>query len=222
VRIVTPVPPVAYFLKHFVAAGKTVTARQINQVRPRPSRVNGIAPGLLNDAVAKNDASSQIVPRPGRSVHLKPETLAAQGAGAADPAGMAAATAAFLSLERPAHVVAPSAMYWGLRECLKEDAPGIGDDFRRRGDNEARRAGRGKSALCGSRCHQPRFGTVAENAEAARCAHGRGALLAMDSTTVLTPLLTRPIPSSNRSQCSDGCGRNLATLSAGHTFLLSM
>src|SRR5262245_52313440 len=35
VRIVTPVPPVAYFLKHFVAAGKTVTARQINQVRPK-------------------------------------------------------------------------------------------------------------------------------------------------------------------------------------------
>jgi len=40
-------------LKHIVALGKTVTARQINQVRPRPSRVNGIAPGLLNDAMAQ-------------------------------------------------------------------------------------------------------------------------------------------------------------------------
>src|SRR5262249_61713139 len=124
----------------------------------------------------------QSVARPERRVPRNPEPRGPQGAGAGDPAAMAAATAAFLSLGRPAHVGAPSAMYWGLRECLKEDAPGIGDDFRRRGDNEALRAGRGKSALCGSRCHQPRFGTVAEYAEAARCTHGRGALLAVDPT----------------------------------------
>src|SRR5436190_9256615 len=40
--------------------------------------------------------------------------------------GMAAATTAFLALERPAHVVAPNVMYWGLRKWLLEDAPGLG------------------------------------------------------------------------------------------------
>jgi len=40
--------------------------------------------------------------------------------------GMAAATATFLSLERPTHVVAPRVMYWGLRKWLSEDAPSHG------------------------------------------------------------------------------------------------
>src|SRR6516165_11105536 len=40
--------------------------------------------------------------------------------------GMSAATCAFLALKRPAHVVAPSVMYWGLRKWLQEDAPSLG------------------------------------------------------------------------------------------------
>ena len=40
--------------------------------------------------------------------------------------GMAAATAAFLALKRPAHVVAPDIMYWALKKWLAEDAPGFG------------------------------------------------------------------------------------------------
>src|SRR5215475_12242560 len=39
--------------------------------------------------------------------------------------GMSAATSAFLALERPAHVIAPPVMYWGLRKWLTEDAPGL-------------------------------------------------------------------------------------------------
>ena len=35
--------------------------------------------------------------------------------------GMAAATTAFLALERPAHVIAPRIMYWALRKWLHED-----------------------------------------------------------------------------------------------------
>ena len=42
--------------------------------------------------------------------------------------GMAAATSAFLALERPAHVVAPTQMYWGLRQWLMQDAPSHGLD----------------------------------------------------------------------------------------------
>src|SRR5437762_3042160 len=43
-------------------------------------------------------------------------------------AGMAAATTAFLALERPAHVVAPNVMYWGLKSWLAQDAPAHGID----------------------------------------------------------------------------------------------
>src|SRR6185503_5501067 len=34
--------------------------------------------------------------------------------------GMAAATTAFLALERPVHVVAPQVMYWGLKAWLAQ------------------------------------------------------------------------------------------------------
>ena len=34
--------------------------------------------------------------------------------------GMAAATAVFLSLDKPTHIVAPKVMYWGFRSWLKE------------------------------------------------------------------------------------------------------
>ena len=40
--------------------------------------------------------------------------------------GMTAATIAMLALERPAHVVAPKVMYWGLRKWLQDEAPGLG------------------------------------------------------------------------------------------------
>ncbi len=37
--------------------------------------------------------------------------------------GMAAATTAFLALGQPAHVIAPTVMYWGLRQWLVDEAP---------------------------------------------------------------------------------------------------
>src|SRR4029453_10855573 len=40
--------------------------------------------------------------------------------------GMTAATTAFLALERPAHVVAPNVMYWGLRDWISRDGPRFG------------------------------------------------------------------------------------------------
>ena len=230
-----------------------MTTRQINQARLRPSGANGIVAGPLGGAVAKNDTRPQIFSRPDRSARFKPETIAAQGGGAVDPAtgaivppihtattfvrdadnqyrrgycygrsdnatvrqvegvlneleggtaallfgsGMAAATATFLALERPAHVVAPSAMYWGLREWLKEDAPSHGLDvtFVDAGDNSALRAAikPGQTRLVWIETPSNPIWTVTDIAEAARCAHDSGALLAVDST-VPTPVLTRPI-----------------------------
>jgi cystathionine gamma-synthase len=110
--------------------------------------------------------------------------------------GMAAATSAFMALERPAHVVAPAVMYWGLRQWLTQDATshGLEVTFVDAGDmralGEAIRPGRTRLVWIETPSN-PTW-TVTDIAEAARLVHGAGALLAVDST-VPTPVLTRPI-----------------------------
>jgi cystathionine gamma-synthase len=110
--------------------------------------------------------------------------------------GMAAATTAFLALERPAHVVAPTAMYWGLRNWLTEDAPGHGIEvsFTNAGDAGALAAAirPGKTRLVWIETPSNPLWTITDIAEAARIVHAAGALLAVDST-VPTPVLTRPL-----------------------------
>lgn len=110
--------------------------------------------------------------------------------------GMAAATTTFLALERPAHVVAPMAMYWGLREWLMEDALSHGisvsffDQTRPSAMADALRPGETKLVWI----ETPSNPTcaVTDIAAAAKCAHAAGALLAVDST-VPTPVLTQPV-----------------------------
>jgi cystathionine gamma-synthase len=110
--------------------------------------------------------------------------------------GMAAATGAFLALERPAHVVAPTAMYWGLRQWLMQDAPSHGLDvtFVEAGDMHAlvRAIQPGRTRLLWIETPSNPTWTVTDIAEAGRAAHAAGALLAVDST-VPTPVLTRPL-----------------------------
>ena len=110
--------------------------------------------------------------------------------------GMAAATTAFLALERPAHVVAPTAMYWGLRRWLAEDAPSLGVQatFIDAGDRCALRAAiePGRTRLVWLETPSNPLWTITDISEAARVAHDAGALLAVDST-VPTPVLTRPL-----------------------------
>jgi cystathionine gamma-synthase len=110
--------------------------------------------------------------------------------------GMTAATTAFLALERPAHVVAPQVMYWGLRNWLVNDAPGLGIEatFVDAGDPAAI-AGAirpGRTRLVWIETPANPLWTVTDIAEAARLAHAAGALLGVDST-VPTPVLTQPI-----------------------------
>jgi cystathionine gamma-synthase len=110
--------------------------------------------------------------------------------------GMAAATTAFLALERPAHVVAPNVMYWALKRWLGEIAPSFGiratfvDATRPEAISTAIVPGETKLVWVETPAN-PLWG-VTDIAEAARTAHGAGALLAVDST-VATPVLTRPI-----------------------------
>lgn len=110
--------------------------------------------------------------------------------------GMAAATAAFLALERPAHVVAPKVMYWGLKKWLAEDAPSLGirttfvdgtslDEIRAAIEPGATRLVWLETPA------NPMWG-ISDIRAAAEAAHAAGALLGVDST-VATPVLTQPI-----------------------------
>ena len=110
--------------------------------------------------------------------------------------GMNAATTAFLALERPAHVVAPGVMYWGLRKWLSEDAPAHGisttlvDGTSVEAIAAAVRPGETRLVWIETPAN-PMWG-ITDIAGAARIAHAAGALLGVDSTAA-TPVLTRPL-----------------------------
>jgi cystathionine gamma-synthase len=110
--------------------------------------------------------------------------------------GMTAATTAFLALERPAHVVAPNVMYWGLRKWLQEDAPSLGLEatFVDAGDAAAIRAAvrPGRTRMVWIETPANPLWTICDVEEAAHTAHAAGALLGVDST-VPTPVLMNPI-----------------------------
>ncbi len=110
--------------------------------------------------------------------------------------GMTAATTAFLALDRPAHIIAPEVMYWGLRQWLLEDAASLGIEatFVDAGNLDAiHRAIRpGKTKLIWMETPSNPLWSITDIAETAKIAHAAGALLAVDST-VPTPVLTQPI-----------------------------
>ena len=110
--------------------------------------------------------------------------------------GMAAATTAFLALERPAHVVAPEIMYWALKKWLAEDAQALG--IRATFVDASRLDAIGKAVVPGETRliwietpANPTWG-IADIRGAAGIAHRAGALLGVDST-IATPVLTRPL-----------------------------
>lgn len=110
--------------------------------------------------------------------------------------GMAAATAAFLALQRPVHVVASDTMYWGLRHWLAEDGPSLGIEatFVDTSDLDALSSAirPGQTRLVWIETPSNPLCTITDIAAASRIAHAAGALLAADST-VSTPVLTNPI-----------------------------
>ena len=110
--------------------------------------------------------------------------------------GMAAATSAFLALERPCHVIAPNDMYWWLRVWLREDAPshGITTTFVASDDLQAiaNAVRPGETRMIWLETPTNPLWLISDIAGAAKIAHSAGALLAVDST-VASPVLTRPI-----------------------------
>jgi cystathionine gamma-synthase len=110
--------------------------------------------------------------------------------------GMAAATAAFLALERPAHVVAPEVMYWGLKKWIAQDGPshGLSATFVDATSTDAIAAAikPGLTRMVWLETPANPLWGVTDIRAVADLAHAAGALLAVDST-VATPVLTRPI-----------------------------
>ncbi len=110
--------------------------------------------------------------------------------------GMSAATAVFLSLQPGDHVVAPTVMYWALRNWLKLDAAqwGLVVDFVDTSDLAAvkRAVRRGETKLVWLETPSNPMWSVADIAAICEIAHGAGAIVAVDST-VATPIFTRPL-----------------------------
>jgi cystathionine gamma-synthase len=110
--------------------------------------------------------------------------------------GMAAATTAFLALERPAHVVAPEVMYWALKGWLANVAPtlGIEASFVDATNPEAIRSAirPGKTRMVWIETPANPLWGISDIVVAAEAAHKAGALLGVDST-VATPVLTQPL-----------------------------
>ena len=110
--------------------------------------------------------------------------------------GMAAATTAFLALERPAHVVAPEVMYWALKGWLANTAPTLGIEatFVDATNPDAIRAAirPGQTRMIWIETPANPLWGISDIAAAAEAAHQAGALLGVDST-VATPVLSQPI-----------------------------
>jgi len=110
--------------------------------------------------------------------------------------GMAAATAVFQALNPGDHVIAPTVMYWALRNWLKTFATRWGLDitFVDATDLVAVRAALkpGQTKLVWIESPANPLWSITDIAATCESAHAAGALVAVDST-VATPVLTRPI-----------------------------
>jgi cystathionine gamma-synthase len=132
------------------------------------------------------------------SVHQAEAVVAAlEGAQAAMTfaSGMAAATAVFLALEKPTHIVASQVMYWGFRAWLLDIGRyGHSVTFVDTSDLQAvRDAVRpGQTGLLWIETPSNPLWSITDIGAMAEIAHQAGALLCVDST-VATPVFTRPI-----------------------------
>lgn len=110
--------------------------------------------------------------------------------------GMAAATSVFQALKPGDHVVAPTVMYWSLRNWLLNFATswGLEVELVDTTDLDAVRAAirPGATALVWIETPGNPLWTITDIAAVAELAHAAGAILAVDSTAA-TPVLTRPL-----------------------------
>ncbi|MGL4286534.1 MAG: trans-sulfuration enzyme family protein [Phreatobacter sp.] len=110
--------------------------------------------------------------------------------------GMSAATAVVMALPAGAHIVAPTVMYWALRNWLMNDATTYGyrTTFVDTTDLAAVKAALepGKTRLVWLETPSNPLWSVSDIAAISDAAHAVGAVVAVDST-VATPVFTRPL-----------------------------
>jgi cystathionine gamma-synthase len=122
-------------------------------------------------------------------------TLEGAEAALAFGSGMAAATACFLALDRPTHIVASEVMYWGFRGWLKEIGRyGHSVSFVDTTDLDvvAKAVRPGETGMFWIETPSNPLWSITDIEAVADIAHAQGALLCVDST-VSTPVITRPI-----------------------------
>jgi cystathionine gamma-synthase len=110
--------------------------------------------------------------------------------------GMAAAVSLFLSLPKPAHIIAPKVMYWSLRNWLGTEAAGFGIEatFVDTTDTDliARAIRPGETKLVWLETPANPLWQISDIPAVAAIANWGGAALAVDSTCA-TPVLSQPI-----------------------------
>ncbi len=110
--------------------------------------------------------------------------------------GMAAATSLFLALRPGDHVIAPTVMYWALRNWLATDARawGLMVDFVDTSDIDAVRTALkpGATKLVWLETPSNPLWSISDIAAISSLVHKAGAKVAVDST-VATPVFTRPL-----------------------------
>src|SRR5712691_9084844 len=128
--------------------------------------------------------------RPDNATVRQAEAVIAALEGADDAmllgAGMAAAVAVVLAHDPPAHIVAPTVMYWALRHWLVTEAPRYGYrvTLADTSDLDALRAAvrPGETRLVWIETPANPLWTITDVAAVADIAHAAGATLAVDST----------------------------------------
>jgi cystathionine gamma-synthase len=181
---------------------RTLAAQALGSIEPS---TKAIVPPVHLATTFIRDADNQYragfsYGRPDNATVRQAEAVIAALEGAADAklfgAGMAAAIAVVLALDPPAHIVAPTVMYWGLRRWFVDEAPRFGYRVTLvdTGDPAALRAAirPGATKLVWIETPANPLWTVTDVAAAAEIAHAAGAVLGVDCT-VATPILMRPL-----------------------------
>lgn len=168
------------------------------------SATNALVPPIHMSATYLRDAdngySSGFVYGRSDNVSVKQAEAVVSALEGADAAmlfasGMAAATAVFLALEKPTHIIASRVMYWGFRSWLRDIGRyGHTVTFVETSDLDAVRAAvrPGQTGLVWIETPSNPLWTITDIAAVSEVAHAAGALLCVDST-IATPVFTQPI-----------------------------
>jgi len=181
---------------------RTLTAQAMGHVDPA---TGAVVPPIHLASTYIRDPDNQyragyIYGRPDNATVREVEGIIAMLEGAAAAmvlgSGMSAATAVFMALQPGDHVIAPTVMYWGLRNWLINDAVawGLKVDLVDTSDLAAVQAAirTGETKLIWLETPSNPMWSLADIAAIAKLAHAAGAIVGVDSTAA-TPILSQPL-----------------------------